>query len=166
MTPIEKSCPWPLPMIRQAGCMTDFVGADPAQLRALSKQMARSADRIGASLRTLGSVLAAPGQWLGPDMQSSRQSWHGELMPQSKSVIMCLLEASRALQSNADEQEKASQAGPVHKAPELKAARTAATRNAVPRVHPLPLRLRRAKLRFVVSFTGCTGCRISPACGC
>ena len=98
-------------MIRDDGCMTDFVGADPVQLRALSQQMARSADRIGASLRTLGSVLEAPGQWLGPDMQSFRQSWHGELIPQSTSVIMTLLEASRALQSNADEQEKASQGG-------------------------------------------------------
>jgi hypothetical protein len=48
-------------MIPNDGCMTDFVGADPAQRRALSKQMARSADRIGASLRTRGSVLEAPG---------------------------------------------------------------------------------------------------------
>jgi uncharacterized protein YukE len=118
-------------MIRHDGCMTGFVGADPAQLRALSKQMARSADRIGASLRSLGSALEAPGQWLGPDMQSFRQSWHGELMPQSKSVIMSLLEASRALQSNADEQEKASQ-GSGGRAGQRRAGRRQYTRQHGP----------------------------------
>ncbi len=89
--------------------MTQFVGADPAQLRALAKQMAKSADRIGSSVRTLSSLLDAPGSWLGPDMQGFRQSWQGELMPRSKSVVQSLLQASKALQANADEQEKASQ---------------------------------------------------------
>lgn len=89
--------------------MTQFVGADAAQLRALSKQMAWSADRIGALTRNLSSLLDTPGAWLGPDMQGFRQSWQSELMPHSKSVVQSLLQAAKTLQANADEQEKASQ---------------------------------------------------------
>lgn len=91
--------------------MTQFYGADPEQLRALSKQMAKSAERIGSSIRTLSSMLDTPGAWLGPDMRGFRQSWQGDLLPLSKSAVQTLLQASKALQANADQQEKASQGG-------------------------------------------------------
>lgn len=91
--------------------MTQFYGSDPEQLRALSKQMAKSAERIGSSIRTLTSMLDTPGAWLGPDMRGFRQSWQGDLLPLSKSAVQTLLQASKALQANADQQEKASQGG-------------------------------------------------------
>ena len=88
--------------------MGGFLGADVEQLRALARTLERGAQDLSSRLRSLDALVAEPGPWQGPDLQRFQATWHSETTPEARHCIQSLLSAARALQQQAQEQEKAS----------------------------------------------------------
>nr|WP_287901763.1 WXG100 family type VII secretion target [Arthrobacter sp.] len=88
--------------------MGGFLGADVEQLRALARTLERGAQDLSSRLRSLDALVAEPGPWQGPDLLRFQATWHSETTPEARHCIQSLLSAARALQQQAQEQEKAS----------------------------------------------------------
>lgn len=86
--------------------MSEMLGADPEQLRALAKDMQRSA----TSFRRLAVTLSAAvtqARWHGSDADNFKRAWLGHNQT-LRSVATCLNETSSILLGNAKQQENAS----------------------------------------------------------
>jgi uncharacterized protein YukE len=87
--------------------MPGFYGADINQLRALAKAMAQQSERMTSLSMDLGQQLTrAP--WKGPDAITFRAAWDAEHRPVLQRIATELKSQARELNSNADQQDKAS----------------------------------------------------------
>jgi len=82
-------------------------GADIEQLRSLSKSMDRSGSRLMDTERQITSLVSAI-DWKGNDGGRFRREWSDTWRPMMKQTSQSLLEASKTLLTQADEQENAS----------------------------------------------------------
>lgn len=94
-------------------------GADIEQLRSLSKTMDRSGARLLETERQITSLVSSV-EWKGIDGSRFRREWSDTWRPMMKRTSQSLLDASKTLLTQADEQEQAStgvasgpSAGPV-----------------------------------------------------
>lgn len=87
------------------------IGADPGQLRELSKQFSRSAGQIASSRAAIESRIRSI-VWQGTDTERYRARWV-ELRHRLQRVEIGLQEASQLLRFHAAEQDRASAAGGV-----------------------------------------------------
>ena len=85
-------------------------GADIEQLRSLSKSMDRSGSRLMDTERQITSLVSAI-DWKGNDGGRFRREWSDTWRPMMKQTSQSLLEASKTLLTQADEQENASTGG-------------------------------------------------------
>lgn len=88
-------------------------GADIEQLRSLSKSMDRSGSRLMDTERQITSLVASI-EWKGNDGGRFRREWSDTWRPMMRQTSQSLLDASKTLLTQADEQEQAStgRAGP------------------------------------------------------
>lgn len=89
-------------------------GADPDQLRSLSKTVAKAADHLSQLASQVTSQLGAT-RWQGPDADRFRAQWNSASIKSLRAATQDLHTASDALQRNAREQDQASAAagGPI-----------------------------------------------------
>lgn len=85
-------------------------GADIKQLRSLSKSMDRSGSRLMDTERQITSLVSAI-DWKGNDGGRFRREWSDTWRPMMKQTSQSLLDASKTLLTQADEQENASTGG-------------------------------------------------------
>lgn len=93
-----------------------FAGADIAQLRALSKALGQSGNRI-KSVESTVNTLVRTAAWKGTDGDAFRSEWVSSLRPMLYSTAATLQNQSQELLAQANEQEKASRAGGTAPAP-------------------------------------------------
>ncbi|HSU48684.1 MAG TPA: hypothetical protein VLJ40_17435 [Arthrobacter sp.] len=82
-------------------------GADIEQLRSLSKSMDRSGSRLMDTERQISSLVSSV-DWKGNDGGRFRREWSDTWRPMMKQTSQSLLDASKILLTQADEQEQAS----------------------------------------------------------
>jgi hypothetical protein len=85
-------------------------GADIEQLRLLSKSMGRSGQQLVNTERQVSSLIANAA-WKGSDAGNFRREWSSNLRPMLHKASQSLIDASRTLLTQADEQERASTSG-------------------------------------------------------
>lgn len=84
-------------------------GADTAQLRSLSKTVAKAADQLNQIVSQVTSQLSST-RWQGPDAERFRAQWNSASTKALHTATQDLQAASIALQRNAKEQDQASAA--------------------------------------------------------
>ncbi|MFP5313751.1 MAG: WXG100 family type VII secretion target, partial [Actinomycetes bacterium] len=82
-------------------------GADIEQLRSLSKSMDRSGSRLMDTERQITSLVSSV-NWKGNDGGRFRREWSDTWRPMMRQTSQSLLDASKVLLTQADEQEQAS----------------------------------------------------------
>lgn len=88
-------------------------GADVAQLRTLAQQFSKTADVLQQqSVQLSGQINNSPA-WTGQDAQRFRSDWNGNHRTLLQKTAFALQQESKLLLTQADEQEKASNAGSV-----------------------------------------------------
>ncbi|MCQ6271484.1 hypothetical protein M8J71_13445 [Pseudarthrobacter sp. R1] len=85
-------------------------GADIEQLRSLSKSMGQSGQQL-LNTERLVSSLVSNAAWKGNDAGNFRREWSSSLRPMLNKASQSLIDASRTLLTQADEQENASTNG-------------------------------------------------------
>ncbi|SEE69625.1 hypothetical protein SAMN04489740_2217 [Arthrobacter alpinus] len=90
--------------------MTDFLGADTAQLRDLAKTFSTSAQRIDAQAKMLRSLVSPLTSWRGPDAARFTQMVNSKHLPLLHRTATTLTEVAAQLKVQADEQDKTSSA--------------------------------------------------------
>ena len=92
--------------------MADYIGMDVASVRKLAKTLDAQATVLGKIVSTIDSKLRATTSWKGADKKDFDSKWdeRKQFMNQCKARLM---EAATRAKTDADEQEKASQAGTV-----------------------------------------------------
>jgi len=89
-----------------------FVGADDLQVLELADELAKAADRIGASVeRTNATVQTMDAAWVGPDAERFRGNWSARHQPSLGSIVDSLRNAEVELRRQAAEQQATSQDG-------------------------------------------------------
>lgn len=88
----------------------NFYGGDVAQLRRLAKDLAGGANRLNLLGQQLSSMVSTS-PWKGHDGDRFRSDWTSTHLKVLKSASAGLESASKALLTNADEQDKASNSG-------------------------------------------------------
>jgi hypothetical protein len=83
-------------------------GADVAQLRSAAAQFSKGASALEASAKALHSLIGSATRWRGPDADRFRSQWSGQSARTINAAVDALRQASKTLQRNADEQDKAS----------------------------------------------------------
>jgi hypothetical protein len=86
-------------------------GADVEQLRTLAQQFSRTADLLLQQSTQLSSQINNSPSWKGQDAQHFRSDWNGNHRTLLQKAATRLKEESRLLLTNADEQDRASNAG-------------------------------------------------------
>ncbi|WP_285725581.1 C2 family cysteine protease [Psychromicrobium xiongbiense] len=87
--------------------MSDFLGANPQDLRDFAHTAQTSSEQISTAITTLSSVLTTA-RWHGPDAAQFRSVWTSRHVTQLSQASTGLLSVATILQRNAEEQEKAS----------------------------------------------------------
>ncbi|MFJ6155367.1 hypothetical protein ACIQF8_00330 [Pseudarthrobacter sp. NPDC092184] len=85
-------------------------GADIEQLRSLSKSMGQSGQHLLNTERQVSSLISNSA-WKGNDAGQFRREWSSNLRPMLNKASQSLIDASRTLLTQADEQETASTSG-------------------------------------------------------
>lgn len=85
-------------------------GADIEQLRALSKSIGHSGQQLLNTERQVSSLISGAA-WKGSDAGNFRREWSSNLRPMLNKASQSLIDASRTLLTQADEQETASTNG-------------------------------------------------------
>lgn len=85
-------------------------GADIEQLRSLSKSMGLSGSRLSDTEHRINALVASSA-WQGNDAGRFRSEWTGTLRPMLNKATQSLIEASKLLLTQADEQQGASTQG-------------------------------------------------------
>jgi hypothetical protein len=85
-------------------------GADIEQLRSLSKSMGQSGQQLLNTERQVSSLVSSAA-WKGSDAGNFRREWSSNLRPMLNKASQSLIDASRTLLTQADEQENASTTG-------------------------------------------------------
>lgn len=88
--------------------MTDFLGADTAQLRDLAKTFSTSSQRIDTQAKMLRSLVSPLTSWRGPDAAQFTQTVNAKHVPMLRRTAATLAEVAAQLKVQADEQDKAS----------------------------------------------------------
>lgn len=88
-----------------------MVGASPAELDALAKQVGQAADELSQQVTIPLRQLISHSPWDGSDATRFRQDWASTLEPQLRQVAAALQTAEEDLHRNAQEQRDASSAG-------------------------------------------------------
>jgi uncharacterized protein YukE len=83
-------------------------GADVAQLRSLSDQLARSAEQLDQIRSALTAQITTSTAWVGPDAERFRGEWTGQHRAVMDRCAAALREGATSLRRNAQEQETAS----------------------------------------------------------
>jgi len=89
--------------------MAGFTGMDIAQVKDLANRMRTKADEIDGISRELTNALGNA-QWVGPDRQKFEGDWNGQYVTALRNVTEALKEAAQRADSNATQQEQASNA--------------------------------------------------------
>lgn len=89
--------------------MAGFTGMDIPQVKALATQMRAKAEEIESISRELTNSLGNA-QWVGPDRQQFESDWNGQYMTALKNVAQGLKDAAQRADTNATQQEQASNA--------------------------------------------------------
>jgi uncharacterized protein YukE len=87
-------------------------GADVAQLRTLAKQFGKTSETLLQQSNTLTSAINNHTSWKGGDGARFKSEWNGSHRALIQQTARALKEQSKRLMSQADEQEKASNAAP------------------------------------------------------
>ncbi|AJT40539.1 hypothetical protein UM93_01460 [Psychromicrobium lacuslunae] len=85
-----------------------MLGADPEELRALAREMSQRADQLREARATLSAKVNGPLQWHGPDAFFFKHAWNSSHAPTLHKAAEMLLEASRRLQQQAQDQQDTS----------------------------------------------------------
>ncbi|MCB5294597.1 WXG100 family type VII secretion target [Arthrobacter sp. SO3] len=85
-------------------------GADIEQLRSLSKSMGLSGSRLSDTEHRINGLVASTA-WKGADAGRFRSEWTGTLRPMLNKATQSLIDASKLLLTQADEQQEASTQG-------------------------------------------------------
>ncbi|MDN4642661.1 hypothetical protein [Arthrobacter sp. PsM3] len=85
-------------------------GADIEQLRSLSKSMGLSGSRLSDTEHRINGLVASTA-WKGADAERFRIEWTGTLRPKLNQATRSLIDASKLLLTQADEQQEASTQG-------------------------------------------------------
>lgn len=102
--------------------MTDFLGADTAQLRDLAKTFSTSSQQIESQAKMLRALVSPLTSWRGPDASHFTQMVRAKHLPMLHRTAATLTEVAAQLKVQADEQDKASSStslgattgGPAH----------------------------------------------------
>lgn len=87
--------------------MSQFLGMNPDEVRALATQFTHSAEQI----RQLGNTLTTQLKnvsWTGPDQVRFQGDWDSTHLPNLTTVAVALDDAARLANQNASEQDQAS----------------------------------------------------------
>lgn len=87
-------------------------GADVAQLRTLAEQFGKTSDTLLQQSSTLTSAINGTSAWTGADSARFTSEWNGSHRALIQKTALALKAESRRLLTNAEEQEKASNAAP------------------------------------------------------
>jgi uncharacterized protein YukE len=87
-------------------------GADVAQLRTLAEQFGKTSDTLLQQSSTLTSAINGTAAWKGADSARFTSEWNGSHRALIQKTALALKAESRRLLTNAEEQEKASNAAP------------------------------------------------------
>jgi uncharacterized protein YukE len=88
--------------------MSEYLGLDPAAVRALATQMTHAAGNIRDLGAQLSNQLHNNTHWTGNDQRRFAQEWDSTHMHNLSSVAQALDDAASAANHNADEQESTS----------------------------------------------------------
>ena len=89
--------------------MTEMLGADVEELRALARDFSGSSQKLAQAQRTLdGAVNQLPRYWHGPDAQRFASQWRGQHRGVISRTAAMLEDAADLLKKNASEQEQTS----------------------------------------------------------
>lgn len=97
--------------------MTEFQGADVAQLRAFAMEAAKAAQQLKSTAALLSQAVTSSNAWQGPDAERFRQQWMSQQRPILNKVGFRLLDISKMLRIQADEQDKASSSASLEGSP-------------------------------------------------
>ncbi|CCQ45257.1 putative uncharacterized protein [Pseudarthrobacter siccitolerans] len=86
-------------------------GADVAELRTLAKQFGKTADQLLQQSTQLTSHINSTTSWKGQDAVAFRSEWNGSHRAMLQQAAFALQQESKKLLENANQQEKASNAG-------------------------------------------------------
>ena len=86
-------------------------GADVAELRTLAKQFGKTADQLLQQSTQLTSHINSTTSWKGQDAVAFRSEWNGSHRTMLQQAAFALQQESKKLLENANQQEKASNAG-------------------------------------------------------
>lgn len=86
-------------------------GADVAELRTLAKQFGKTADQLLQQSTQLTSHINSTTSWKGQDAVAFRSEWNGSHRAMLQQAAFALQQESKKLLENANQQEKASDAG-------------------------------------------------------
>lgn len=89
--------------------MAGFTGMDIPQVRNLANTMRSKADEIEGIMNQLTNQLGQA-QWVGPDRQRFEGDWSGQYCTSLRNVAQGLRDAATNADSNAAQQEQASNA--------------------------------------------------------
>lgn len=84
-----------------------FTGMDIGQVRSLASQFKAKADEIESIMSTLTNALGGA-QWVGQDRQRFESDWHDQYCGALRNVAEGLRTAAQTAESNAQQQEQAS----------------------------------------------------------
>jgi len=87
--------------------MSSYLGLDPTAVRALANQMSTTGGEIQHMAAQLTSMLANT-PWTGPDHDRFASEWQSTHLTQLQAVVNALAEAAHAANTNAMQQEQAS----------------------------------------------------------
>jgi uncharacterized protein YukE len=87
--------------------MSQFLGMNPEEVRALAVQFTNSAEQIRQLAGTLTTQLKNV-PWSGPDQVRFQGDWDGAHLPNLNTVATALDDAARLANQNAVEQDQAS----------------------------------------------------------
>src|ERR1700712_980431 len=85
-------------------------GADPVELRALAKDMDKTAGQLSSILGALTAQINGASAWIGPDAEGFRQQWNTVHRTSMLGANSILIAAATALVRNAADQEHTSAA--------------------------------------------------------
>ncbi|WP_285727796.1 WXG100 family type VII secretion target [Psychromicrobium xiongbiense] len=85
-----------------------MLGADPASLQALARQMSASSALVDRVSTTLDATIRKPLRWHGPDAEAFTSRWSQTISPTLRDAVDLLQETSDVLERNAEEQIRAS----------------------------------------------------------
>ncbi|MGP9537756.1 WXG100 family type VII secretion target [Brachybacterium sp. AOP43-C2-M15] len=87
--------------------MSGFYGGDTEQMRGQSTACTGGAQRLAELISLLSSTVDGV-EWVGPDAESFRASWHAEAEGRAREAGETLRRLARELEDHADEQDRAS----------------------------------------------------------